>query len=95
MLEEISKYKAVILMSGKFRGFNLLVEKNYMGINFLILQGKNEYKAEMSTSAVGNMIKLDNMFNNIEENEEFLKKKIEQYKRDLESSKIEYEKPFV
>ena len=28
----------------------------------------------MPTSAVGNMIKLDNMFNNIEENEEFLKK---------------------
>ena len=49
----------------------------------------------MPTSAVGNMIKLDNMFNNIEENEEFLKKKIEQYKRDLESSKIEYEKPLV
>ena len=96
MLEEISKYKAGDTYEiGKFRGFNLLVEKNYMGINFLILQGKNEYKAEMSTSAVGNMIKLDNMFNNIEENEEFLKKKIEQYKRDLESSKIEYEKPFV
>ncbi|WP_303152062.1 helicase-related protein [uncultured Eubacterium sp.] len=96
MLEEISKYKAGDTYEiGKFRGFNLLVEKNYMGINFLILQGKNEYKAEMPTSAVGNMIKLDNMFNNIEENEEFLKKKIEQYKRDLESSKIEYEKPFV
>ena len=96
MLEEIRKYKAGDTYEiGKFREFNLLVEKNYMGINFLILQGKNEYKAEMSTSAVGNMIKLDNMFNNIEENEEFLKKKIEQYKRDLESSKIEYEKPFV
>ena len=96
MLEEISKYKAGDTYEiGKFRGFNLLVEKNYMGINFLILQGKNEYKAEMSTSAVGNMIKLDNMFNNMEENEEILKKKIEQYKRDLESSKIEYEKPFV
>ena len=96
MLEEISKYKAGDTYEiGKFRGFNLLVEKNYMEINFLILQGKNEYKAEMSTSAVGNMIKLDNMFNNMEENEEFLKKKIEQYKRDLESSKIEYEKPFV
>ena len=96
MLEEISKYKAGDTYEiGKFRGFNLSVEKNYMGINFLILQGKNEYKAEMSTSAVGNMIKLDNMFNNIEENEEFLKKKIEQYRRDLESSKIEYEKPFV
>lgn len=44
---------------------------------------------------IGNMIKLDNLFNSLDENEEFLIKKIEQYKRDLESSKTEYEKPFV
>ena len=49
----------------------------------------------MSTSPVGNMIKLDNLFNNLNEKEEFLKKKIEQYKRDMESSKSEYEKPFA
>ena len=61
----------------------------------MILRGKTEYKVEMSTSPVGNMIKLDNLFNSLSENEEFLNKKIEQYKRDLESSKAEYEKPFA
>ena len=80
---------------GSFRGFELLIEKNYMGVNYMILRGKTEYKVEMSTSPVGNMIKLDNLFNSLSENEEFLNKKIEQYKRDLESSKAEYEKPFA
>lgn len=80
---------------GSFRGFELLIEKNYMGVNYMILRGKTEYKVEMSTSPVGNMIKLDNLFNSLNENEEFLIKKIEQYKRDLESSKAEYEKPFA
>lgn len=96
LLEAVSKSKSGDTYEiGSFRGFTLLVEKNYMGINYMILRGKTEYKAEMSTSPVGNMIKLDNLFNNLNENEEFLKKKIEQYKRDMESSKSEYEKPFA
>ena len=96
LLEAVSKSKSGDTYEiGSFRGFTLLVEKNYMGINYMILRGKTEYKAEMSTSPVGNMIKLDNLFNNLNEKEEFLKKKIEQYKRDMESSKSEYEKPFA
>ncbi|MFR1223495.1 helicase-related protein [Eubacterium sp.] len=96
MLEMLSKCKSGETYGlGSFRGFELFIEKNYMGINYMILRGKTEYKAEMSTSPVGNMIKLDNLFNSLSENEEFLNKKIEQYKRDLESSKEEYEKPFA
>ena len=96
MLEMLSKCKSGETYGlGSFRGFELFIEKNYMGVNYMILRGKTEYKAEMSTSPVGNMIKLDNLFNILSENEEFLNKKIEQYKRDLESSKEEYEKPFA
>ena len=96
MLEMLSKCKSGETYGlGSFRGFELFIEKNYMGVNYMILRGKTEYKAEMSTSPVGNMIKLDNLFNSLSENEEFLNKKIEQYKRDLESSKEEYEKPFA
>ena len=47
-----------------------------MGVNYMILRGKTEYKAEMLTSHVGNMIKLDNQFNNLNENEEFLNSSI-------------------
>ncbi|MDD3417916.1 MAG: hypothetical protein PHY47_28655, partial [Lachnospiraceae bacterium] len=74
--------------------FDLLVEKNYMGVNYMVLRGKTEYKAELSTSPVGNMVKLENTFNGLSENEEFLIKKIDQYQRDMEQSKQEYEKPF-
>lgn len=96
MLEMLSRCKSGDTYGlGSFRGFELLIEKNYMGVNYMILRGKTEYKVEMSTSPVGNMIKLDNLFNSLNENEEFLIKKIEQYKRDLESSKAEYEKPFA
>ncbi len=63
--------------------------------NYMVLRGKTDYKAELSTSPVGNMIKLENLFNSIHENKEFLLKKIEQYQSDLEASKAEYEKPFA
>ena len=52
------------------------------------------YKLELSTSPVGNMVKIENTFNSIHNNEEFLLKKIEQYELDMQASKEQYEKPF-
>ena len=96
ILEAISKCKTGETTAiGCFHGFELLTEKNFMGTNYLVLRGKTEYKVELSTSPVGNMVKLENAFNGIYENEEFLLKKIDQYQHDLESSKLEYEKPFA
>lgn len=96
MLSVISKCKTGETTAiGKFKGFELLVEKNFMGTNYLVLRGKTEYKAELSTSPVGSMVKLENLFNGMQENIEFLEKKIEQYEGDLEASKAEYEKPFA
>ncbi len=80
---------------GKFHGFELLVEKNFLDINYMVLRGKTEYKAELSTSPVGSMVKLENLFNGLHENIDFLEKKIEQYQNDLEASKTEYDKPFA
>lgn len=78
MLEAISKCKTGETSSiGSFRGFELLVEKNFMGINYLVLRGMTDYKVELSTSPVGNMVKLENLFNGIQENVEYLEKKIE------------------
>lgn len=95
MLEAISKCKTGDTYPiGSYHGFELLAEKNFMGTNYMVLRGKTEYKAELSTSPVGNMVKLENTFNSLQENEDFLLKKIDQYQRDMESSKSEYEKPF-
>ena len=94
MLEAISKCKAGETTAiGKFHGFELLVEKNFLGINYMVLRGKTEYKAELSTSPVGSMVKLENLFNGLHENIDFFEKKIEQYQNDLEASKAEYDKP--
>ena len=96
MLEAVSKCKTGETSPiGSFKGFELLVEKNFMGVNYLVLRGRTEYKAELSTSPVGNMVKLENLFNGIDENIDFLEKKIESYKLDMEASKAEYEKPFA
>ena len=96
MLEAISKCKTGETTAiGKFHGFELLVEKNFLDINYMVLRGKTEYKAELSTSPVGSMVKLENLFNGLHENIDFLEKKIEQYQNDLEASKAEYDKPFA
>ena len=80
---------------GSYTGFELLVEKNFIGMNNMVLRGKTEYKAELSTSSVGNMVKLENLCHGIASEIPELEKRIEQYQRDMEQSKIEYEKPFT
>ena len=95
MLEVISKCKTGDTYPiGSYHGFELLVEKNFMGTNYMVLRGRTEYKSDLSTSPVGNMVKLENTYNNLQDYEDFLVKKIDQYQRDMESSKSEYEKSF-
>ncbi|MDE6253997.1 MAG: DEAD/DEAH box helicase family protein [Lachnospiraceae bacterium] len=96
VLEAVSRCKSgETTHIGTFKGFELLVEKNFVGVNYLVLRGRTDYKVELSTSPVGNMVKLENLYGGIAENLNFLTKKIEQYERDLEQSKSDYEKPFV
>lgn len=96
MLEAVSRCKnGTTSYLGSYKGFELLAEKNFIGVNYMILRGKTEYKAEISTSPVGNMVKLENLFGSIAEKKEFYEKKLDQYERDLEESRQEYEKPFV
>lgn len=78
----------------EYKGFSVLVEKNFMGANYLVLRGKTEYKAELSTSPVGCMTRLENLFNGIQEKISFLEERLEKYRLDMEQAKAEYEKPF-
>lgn len=79
---------------GSYRGFSVLVEKNFMGVDSIVLRGRTDYKTDISTSPVGCMVKLENLFNGIQGNIAFLEGKLEEYQRDMEQSKAEYEKPF-
>lgn len=49
-----------------------------MGTNYLVLWGKTEYKVGLSMSLVGNMVQLENAFNGLTVNEDYLVKRIEQ-----------------
>ena len=49
---------------GFYREFEVFVEKNNKG-RFIVLQGKTQYRAELSASPVGNMVRLENLFNEI------------------------------
>ena len=95
LLQAVSKAKNGETSSiGEYKGFELLVEKNFIGVNNVVLRGKTEYKAELSTSPVGVVVRIENLFNEIDKNVEFLEKKIEQYENDMKASKEQYEKPF-
>ena len=78
----------------EYKGFSVLVEKNFMGADYLVLRGKTEYKTDLSTSPVGCMTKLENLFNGIQEKIGFLEERLEKYRLDMEQAKAEYEKPF-
>ncbi len=96
MLEAVSRCKkGETTHIGSFKGFELLVEKNYMEVNFMVLRGKTDYKAELSASPVGNMIKLENLCQNISSDIGELEERINLYERDMEQSRQEYENPFM
>lgn len=78
----------------EYKGFSVLVEKNFMGADYLVLRGKTEYKADMSTSPVGCMTRLENLFNGIQGNIVFLEERLEKYRLDMEQARLEYGKPF-
>ncbi len=96
MLQAVSQCKTgETTHIGSFKGFELLVEKNFIGVNNMVLRGKTDYKVELSASPVGNMVKLENLCHGISVGVSELEKRIEQYQRDMEQSKQEYEKPFT
>ena len=79
---------------GEYKGFKILVNKNYTGTGSLILRGRTDYMLDYSTSPVGSMVKIENCFNNIQNYASSIEKNIEEAKRDMEQSELEYNKPF-
>lgn len=65
-----------------------------MGTDYMVLRGKTEYKAELSTSPIGCMTRLENLFNGIQSNIELLEERLEKYRIDMKQAEIEYNKPF-
>jgi hypothetical protein len=95
LLAAVSKAKTGVRTEiGRYKGFTLSVEKNFMGANYLILTGKTDYSIELSTSPVGMMVRLENEFSKIHEKITFLEQKLDSYNRDMERAKADFAKPF-
>lgn len=79
---------------GTFYGFELQCEKNYIGIDYLLLKGETSYKVEASLNPVGVTVKLNHLIEGMEAEAELAKEKIADLTRNLEQAKMLYEKKF-
>lgn len=97
MLEALSSKvpKGKELHIGTFRGFDLMLRRNvfYEKLD-IIIHGNSKYIVELGDSPHGNMMRLENVLSNLENKLNSIEGKIEEYERNLQQSKIEYEKPF-
>lgn len=97
MLQVLSSkvHKGKEVHIGTFRGFDLMLRRNvfYEKLD-LIIHGNLKYIVELGDSPHGNMIRLENTLSNLENKLNSIEGKIEEYERNLQQSKIEYEKPF-
>ena len=95
ILKEVQELKLMEeKVIGAYRGFDLAILKDTLGAKKIVLKGASDYDTEISTSPVGLIVRLENLFEGITEKEAFLEKKISDYERDMESSKKQYERPF-
>ncbi|MEG1482909.1 MAG: pentapeptide repeat-containing protein [Cetobacterium sp.] len=81
---------------GNIQGFDLLLKKtNYYEDRYVILKGNVSYSIELGSSELGNIIKIENVLSGLEKRLSKIDHEIEEHNRNLEQSKIEYEKPFL
>lgn len=78
---------------GTYKGFPIVLKKDSIDM-VLIIKGKRDYKVELKKSDSGNMVRLENVLNGLEQTAAELEQKIEFYQNDMKNPKIEYEKEF-
>ena len=79
---------------GEYKGFKLDVYTDSAGKVNLYIKGKSSVSIIMSESEGGNITKINNALNNIEDRIVRCKDRIEALKRQIENSKTELTKPF-
>ncbi|MDZ4994729.1 DNA helicase [Clostridium perfringens] len=78
---------------GEYNGFDIMTSES---IHYIKLKKNGTYTLELGLDNAGNMVRIENAIktgldNNLENN----LKKLEEYKENLEQSKLEFEKPFI
>lgn len=80
---------------GTYQGFYLLLRKSMLYESYeIIIHGNLKYRVELGDSPHGNMVRIENIIKNLEDRMKKSEEIIENHKKNLENSKLEYEKPF-
>lgn len=92
VLEQSILYEELDL--GTYKGFALSFEKNSDGAELLVKGSRTLYKVELKKSDSGNMVRLENTINGLDNAAENIRQKIAVYHTEMENAKMEYEKEF-
>jgi N12 class adenine-specific DNA methylase len=80
---------------GDFRGFQLFVKKDdFLRQHKFILQGDMKHIVDFGDSPHGNMVRLENLLLGFEKKIQKYETSIDEYERNMEQSKEEFNKPF-
>lgn len=78
---------------GTYKGFPLFVKKD-MTEQMVIVRGESDYVVELKNSDSGNMVRLENRVNALDDTVEDIQRKICSCETEIKNAKLEYEKPF-
>lgn len=80
---------------GSYRGFNMSLTLENFGKNYILtLKGEMSHRVELGGDARGNLIRIDNVLNQIPARIEATKQQLESVRGQLETAKSEVGKPF-
>lgn len=85
-------------MVATYNGFEIGMTKRMLlgdAIREIVIAGAGIYKVESSSDNVGCMVKLKNLLLSLEKKREVLQLKIKECEDNIESARIDYEKPFA
>ncbi len=91
LLNNIKNLSGVTI--GNIKGFDMSINRERFE-DELIIHGKLNYKIILGESAIGNIIKIENIINGIDKLKIECQREIDSYNRDLKNSKIEMTKDF-
>lgn len=80
---------------GEYKGFDLLLKKSLFYEEYdIIINGNYRYKINLGDNPGGNITRIENGLKGLENKVKSIEEQISNHKRNLEQSKLEYEKPF-
>lgn len=80
---------------GEYRSFTLKIQKGYWDSQNLVMVGKHRYSAEMGTTEIGAVTRMENMAERIPGMLEPEKRRLSEVQNQLEEAKKQYGQPFA